>query len=56
MDIKCSHKSFANQGWTCLCTTSNFYKVLSLTHSTLLNGNALPESSKSCVSAHDEAK
>lgn len=56
MDIKRSHMSFANQVWTCLCSTSNFYKVLSLTHSTLFNGKALPESNKSCVRAHDGAK
>lgn len=56
MDIKCSDKSFANQGWICLCTTSNFYEALSLTHTTVFNGKALPESSKSCIKPHDRDK
>lgn len=49
MDIKWSHYfSFACQGWTCLCAISNFYKILSLIYSSLLNGKPLPDPTKSC--------
>lgn len=49
-DIKWSHNfSFACQGWTRLCPTSNFCKILPLIHSSLLNGKPLPDSSKSCI-------